>query len=147
MQYTYHEYPSFREHRFSIYDMCVDRIACGEDTVEFCFPDGFYLIENGQLVRTGRSSITLHCNEDEFFCHVIHRTATPAGVEYHGIPLSLTELSHLLEAGRKIELYQELFGYECLYWRGALLPYNQEGLTDQVEMELCGNFAMTYTWE
>ena len=58
------------------------------------------------------------------------------------------ELAGMLETKKyALEIFLELYDFNYLYWRGTLLPYKQQGLSDHVVIETSGCFPTTYFWE
>lgn len=148
MNYTYNKFPHTPK-RFCICDAKIDLIACQEKTVRFVFSKGFHLVscDNIQLASTGSIEIS-NCAANDFSCHVVHRETTPFGAKLFSEPIPLHELARIVnESGRQIEIFLELYDFNCLHWRGVLLPYNMQGLSDHVVIEICGCFPMTYFWE
>lgn len=149
MQHIYNNFPSHSEKRFSICDTIIDKITCINDTVRFSFSNGFYLLENGQVTISKAGIVELqHCDSQEFSCQIFKREVSPHGAVLFGQPISLDDLGTLLEReAKKIEIHLELYDFNYMYWRGTLLPYKEEGLSDWVVIETCGCFPMIFLWE
>lgn len=148
MKYTYDNFP-YSPKRFSICDAQIDEIICTDNTIRFVFTKGFSVIvnDNAELTSTGYVELS-DCSADEINCHVIRREPTPVGARLYGEPISLTELSNILNLeGRKIEIYLELYDFNYLYWRGVLLPYKTDSLSDNIVIETSGCFPLSYFWE
>ena len=149
MTQIFENIPADAEKSFSICDAQIDRITYGSNTVRFFFANGFQRVENNELIRTKNAYIELgNCAVDNFSCVVFKRTATEKGAELYGQPLSLEEIGIMLsDDERKIEIYLELYDFNCIYWRGVLLPYNPVGLSDRIDIEISGQVSITYYWE
>ena len=51
-----------------LHDSRITEVRCAENAVTFCFADGFSLVENGQLTRTGCGLVTFSdCRPSDFF--------------------------------------------------------------------------------
>ena len=148
MKLIYKNFPSIKK-KVSICDAQINEIICFENSVRFVLSDGFSVISCDEEERCSRGYVELgNCDPDEFSCYVVRREATSSGARLYGEPLSLIELSNILKfEKRKIEVYLELYDFNYLYWRGVLLPYKEEGLSDNVVVETNGVFPMTYFWE
>ena len=147
MKYTSKKFPHSPK-GLSICDAHIDAISCSENMVRFIFFEGFSVITGDTVKKTSKGYIELlNCNADEFSCHIIQRKSTPAGAELRGKPISLTELAELLDSGKKIEVFLELYDFNYLYWRGVLLPHKRKGLSDNIVIQIGGCFSVTYFWE
>lgn len=148
MMYSYEKFPCSPK-KISICDAQIDKINCSHNTIRFLFPKGFSVISCDRVDVCSRGYIELlDCDADEFNCHIIHRESTPSGARLFGEPVSLIELASILDSeDRKIEIFLELYDFNYLYWRGVLLPYKTQGLSDNVVIETSGCFPMTYYWE
>lgn len=136
----------------SIHDMHISQILCRDNSVVFCFNEGFNLIEDGRLLRKSCGSIELvGCNPAELSCNIIKRIPSKKGEKLCGKPISPEELNKLLANKRKyIEVILELYDINCLYWRGEILPYNRiqkKRLMPYVTIEVMDFFPMIYSWE
>jgi len=149
MKLTYNKFPENFHKCVSICDSQIDRIVCTKNTVKFVFSNGFFKMEDGQLIPTKTGHLELsNCNADEFSCYIIKRKATKCGTKLSGSYISLDKLGNLLlKRAKKIEIFLELYDFNSLYWRGVLLPYKKYGLSDYVVIETNGYFQATYFWE
>lgn len=148
MQYTCPEFP-YVSKKISICDARIDDIQCSDNVVRFVFSEGFYVVSGGTIGKSVRGCVELSdCGAEEFTCYIIRRESTPRGAKLYGEEISLSDLANMLAVEkRKIEVFLELYDYEYLYWRGVLLPYNNEGLSDHIILETSGRFPVTYYWE
>lgn len=135
--------------KISICDSQISRITINDKSVQFYFEDGFCLIKDNQVVRTKVGTVTLHeCDPEEFSCTIFKLQATENGAKSLGHPVSLNKLSdYLLQESKRIEVILELYDFNHLYWRGTFIPYKEDGLSDRVLIEICGDYLVTYTWE
>lgn len=136
----------------SIHDAHLSQILCQEDSVVFCFEDGFNLVENGKLVRKLHGRIELlECNSSEFSCNIIKRKTSRQGAKLYGRPVCLEELNNTLVTKKMyVEVFLELYGANHLHWRGELLPYrknNKKHLAPLVTIDTMDFFPMIYLWE
>jgi len=145
MEYTCKKFP-FLEKEVSICDSQIDSIICSEDSVCFSFFSGFTMLFSGRAIRSTIGSISLHqCCADDFTCYIYRRKPTPFGARLLGKPITLQQLSDLLDNGKKkIEIFAELYDFNHLYWRGVLLPHKKYGLSDTITIEINGNFDVVY---
>ena len=148
MEYVYKNLPYIPK-KVSICDAQIDTIICSDNSVRFVFTKGFSVIFDGKSEKCSYGYIELSdCEADEFECYIIHRDPSPVGAQINGEPISLAELSNMLEQeDSKVEIFLELYDFNFLYWRGVLLPHKAQGLSDHVIIEASGRFAMTYWWE
>lgn len=148
MKYTYEEFPHAPK-KFCICDCHIDAIDCMPDKVRFVFSKGFSVISGDELEESSSGYIELSdCDAGEFSCYIIQRESTPRGARLYGEPVSLNELADMLKfEKRKIEIFLELYDFNYFHWRGVLLPYKKDGLSDEVVIETWGCFPMTYYWE
>lgn len=148
MKYLYEKFPHSPK-KISICDAQIDTIICSDNSIRFVFPRGFSVISGDKVKISSCGYIELSdCDADEFICYIFRRESTPAGARLNGEPISLIELANILEfEERKIEIFLELYDCNYLYWRGVLLPYKEQGLSDNVVIETSGCFPMTYLWE
>lgn len=145
---SYNKFP-YLEKRFSICDAQITAIACEKSVVRFIFDKGFFVTEDGKsnLASTGYIEFC-NCDSEEFSCHIMQRKATQYGATLYGQPISLNELANLLEKeNHKVEVFLELYDYNYLYWRGVLLPYKDDNLSDNIVIEIAGSFPVSYFWE
>lgn len=136
----------------SIHDMHLSKISCLENSVVFCFEDGFNLIENTQLFRKSKGYIELFgCNYSDFSCSIFERRITKKGTKLYGRPISLEELNRILVSEKKcVEIFLELYDFNHLYWRGELLPHktiSKKNLAPLITIEAMEFFPMMYLWE
>lgn len=140
---------SSKEPWVSIHDMYITDIVIGDDSVKFCFADGFNLVDNGQLIRTGPGDIEfLGCGSENFICDVIQGR----GPWYFGKLISLEKLRALLSKGKyRLEINVELYASNQMYWRGYLIPSDQHKRLftrrhNQVVTIEAEYFPMKYSW-
>lgn len=134
----------------SIHDMRICQIVCRENSVVFCFSEGFDLIEEGKVLRTGSASIELiGCNPQDVSCKIIKRKSSKKGEKICGKPLSLDKINRMLARKKQyIEIILELYDINCMYWRGELLPYTRKGrFMPYVTIETMDFYSMVYTWD
>ena len=148
MERTYKKFPLFPK-EVSICDSRINSIICSDNAIRFVFPKGFTIISDGKSEKSSTGSIELlECDADEFICHIFKREASPFGARLYGEPVSLRELSELLnDEGNEIEVFLELYDFNYLYWRGVLLPYKEHGLSDNVVIEFNGQIQANYLWK
>ena len=146
MQFLYKHFPADSERSVSICDALIYKVSCEDEKVSFFFRNGFCIDEEKHWINADQGCLEfLCCNADEFSCHVIKRTPSKEGDLLQGKPISLCELGNLLDnENRQIEIFLELYDVNNMYWRGVLLPYNPTGLSDRIDIELSGQFAMRY---
>lgn len=146
MQYSYIHFPC-AEKKFSLCDCTIDKIICNEDSIKFVFSKGFFAVEAGGVASCSSGYVELNnCNPNELSCYIINRKPTQKGAQLLGIPLSIVDLADLLATNeRGIEIYLELYDFNYLHWRGVLLPHNSNKLSDNVLIETCGSFPITFS--
>lgn len=147
MQYFYKSFPTYPERRVSICDAQIYKVRCEDEKVSFFFRNCFFIDEETHWMKADQGCLEfLCCNANEFSCHIIKRTPSKEGDVLHGEPISLVDLGNLLDnENRNIEIFLEMYDFYNMYWRGALLPYNCTGLSDRIDIELSGQFAMRYS--
>ena len=136
----------------SIHDMHLSQIKCKSSSVIFCFKDGFNLIENGRLLKTGSGCIELiGCNSSDFSCNVIKRIVSKQGTRLYGRPISLEKLNKMLVSKKNhVEVFLELYDYNHLYWRGEISPFKRlfkRQLAPIITIEAMNFFPMIYLWK
>ncbi|MBQ6239683.1 MAG: hypothetical protein IJK56_04885 [Firmicutes bacterium] len=144
------ESPIHGEKWISIHDMHISQIVCRENSVVFCFNEGFDLIEEGKLLRTGSASIELiGCNPQDISCKIIKRKPSNKGEKICGKPISLEKINKMLTKKKQcIEIFLELYNTNCMYWRGELLPYTRKDrFMPYVTIETMDFYPMVYRWE
>jgi len=134
------------EKKISICDAIIDKIIYNEVCVKFVFSDGFYIVGEDEKCTEAYIEIK-NCLPDDFSCYSIKRTSTKDGAKVTGTPIALETLSSLLELNKcRIELFLELYDVNYLHWRGVLLPYKEDDLSDHIVIEICGTYPVTYSW-
>lgn len=135
--------------KVSICDACIGSIQHLENAIRFIFPEGFFIVSDDEVIKSSFGYIELSdCTANDVFCYFFRRSPSPQGAILQGDPLSTVELAELLERKDHIlEIFMELYDFNCLHWRGVLLPCTTEGLSDHVTIEAYGEFLVTYFWE
>lgn len=146
MRQTYNQYPSHNDKRFCICDSQIDSIILENNTVRFLFSNGYYGFDHGQITPTSPGYIEFaDCDPSEFTCYIIERSPSEMGAKMVGYPISLENLVYLLtEEERKVEIFLEMYDFNYLHWRGVLLPYRDQGLSDIITIEISGCYPMSY---
>ena len=146
MKYAYHRFPSFMERNVSICDSQIYRIESAGNCVRFWFFNGGFISADGQTIARKDGYVELpNCDSDDFTCVLFKRKISDQGGLLAGMPISLAELNKLLQEQRlKLEIYLELYDFNYLYWRGALLPNATEGLSDRVDIEVGGHYSIEF---
>ena len=149
MKYSYPSFPPYSERNFSISDSYIGRIDIENDCVRFCFPNGFFCVDHGKIRKTNSSYIEIDdCDADEFNCYYFNREKSENGAILYGQPISLSELGlMLIKTGSKLEVYLELYDFDFLHWRCILVPYQPDGLSSRIDIEISGHYPFAYYWE
>lgn len=135
----------------SVHDCRIDKIVPSADGIHFYFSDGFILCEPKtdpcRVCRTSSSIITVNnCASDDVFCKINHRFILFGVSMALSRDISFKKLSGMLSQGLKIELIDEFYTYNQLYWRGEIYPYKKRRLGDEIEIRINGEFTRTYKW-
>lgn len=145
MKQRYENYPQGKDKNYSICDARIDEIIITDGTVRFVFSHGFYVIQNESVIKAEYGYIELaDCEPEDFFCKRIKRMKTRMGPVEIALPVSLEALSKMLKKGDKsIEVTLELYDFNYLYWRGALVPHKKGSLSFHFEIETGEMYPMT----
>lgn len=134
--------------KFNLCDCLIERISVMPDSVVFHFCEGFSVVE-GMCVRHVHSGQVqmLGVKPDEISCWIIKRTATKRGAKLCGKPISIEELSQLMERKKlQIELFAEMYEAYRLHWRGTFHPSGHRKLSTHVVIETISEIKLEYIW-
>ena len=133
---------------FSICDSRISSIECNNHQVRFIFSNGYYVKQQQTISKSTTGEIEFsNIATDEIHCYRLHREYGNKGAIIHGEPLSIEELSKLINGNHLIELFTELYDVHCVHWRGVLLPYSESTLSDHIIIEINSPFTFKCFWE
>ena len=137
--------PNNRRPFVCLHDCVITDIVCNNN-VEFCFKNGFWIINRSETNFAISGSVVLKdCEPSDFLCHIIYRERTNKGAKWTGEPITISELSKLVTQHQGIEIIQEYYNSNAMLWKGVLLPYSKEGLTPEIIIE-SEYKPMIYNW-
>ena len=143
------ETPRNKSQWISLHDKVMSEIVIEADSVQFCFRDGFDLIDDGQLKTLTDGTMVINgCSEDDINCYIIESVASERGLRFQGREFRLNELATLLrQEHAAIEVYKEIYDENTIHLRGEWLPYGQYRHWKSVVIETAGWFPIRYGWD
>lgn len=136
----------------SVHNCRIDKIVPSPDGLYFHFSDGFILCgpQNTDLDEMHQTSngviIINNCELDDVFCKINRRFILFGVSMALSRSITLNKLLGMLNQGLQVELVDEFYTYNQLYWRGEIYPYKKWGLSDEIEIRINGEFVRTYRW-
>ncbi|MCH5279084.1 MAG: hypothetical protein J1E60_04765 [Christensenellaceae bacterium] len=131
-----------------LHDCIVDRIEI-KDNVTFTFPDGFWIQELEGFSKNAAIEISMDDIYD-FSCALVHHNAWGRRPNFYGHKIALAKVSKMLSKGIKIELIDEFYTINHLFWRFCVIPKRQwRRFSDELIIECNiteGNLCMQYKW-
>lgn len=147
MRYTFNG-ESVNSTIIDICDSVIESITVQDRCIYVLFESGFSVIRQNAQCQYQKGYLEIFdCAPEDFKCYLFKREASSDGAQLFGKPLSLVDLSEMLESeGRKIELYLVLSNNNTIQLRGVLLPYNRFGLSDTIVIELQTDSDLSLKW-
>lgn len=99
----------------TLHDCRVGSIEITDKAVVFIFPAGIRISDMEQLSKS--AEVEIGVGIDEFSCSLIHRYAFLGKYHFYGCEISLMNISKMLVSGAELELIDEFYTLNRLYWR------------------------------
>lgn len=133
-----------------LHDAVIEKIIEYDDSITFILwiqDIHSEAAENGQA-STRRLAVSLKgCCAADLSCYLVHRYAIFHQAFRVSRGVELASLQRILQNGKTIELIDELYSDNQLYWKLSVKPCRRRRLNDEIELAASGVHVVAYEWE
>lgn len=131
----------------TLHDCRVGSIEIADNTVLFIFPYGIRVSDMEHLSKY--AEVEIGAGIDEFNCYLIHNYAFFGGYHFYGCEISLIDISKMLIDEAELELIDEFYTPNQLYWRFCInRKKRRKRLYDELVIQCCVPINLVhFRWE
>lgn len=118
---------SMIDSEYSLHDCKIDHILIDNNAVQFQFSTGIIDCKlsqsSGELMRTDKVTVTFSpCLSSDFNCYIYRRFHLGRRVITAVEDITIEQLIKKLKKGMYIDIIDEFYAYQQVYWRGECYP-------------------------
>ena len=130
----------------TLHDCRVGSIEIADNNVLFIFPYGIRVSDMEQLSKY--AEVEIGAGIDEFNCYLIHNYAFWGRYHFYGCDISLIDISKMLIGEVELELIDEFYTPNQLYWRFCINRKKRRRLYDELVIKCYVPINLVhYRWE